>query len=151
MIDKEGRIFLKKFKDDLSSFVDSKLERLEQDLFEQSLSRMQSIMFRLEKYACEQFGNYCPTKLHRDRLNGDGTDIVYTIFVLMNSYTDYYNREIAAYYKKKQESVRHAKLQHRKKDPKIPHHRIYLENFKKIEAYLLTEILNNRVDERIED
>ena len=151
MIGQDGRIYLKKFKQDLINDINSKIDRLECDIFNHGVSKMQNIICELERYVCSLYNGYDVSNLHRPRLHGDGVDIVYMILVLMNEHTTYYNGEVTKYYKRSKNAVQKAKSQHRTKDSKIPHHKVYLENFQKAESYLLNEILEKHTDERIED
>jgi hypothetical protein len=139
MVRKEDNIYFKKFTADCHSYIDNRAKQLEYELRQSSGSILKLMMEDLEIFSCEVYG-YNSELLKKKRLEGLGVDISHTLFTIIGNHTEYNLADISAYYAKGKETVSLAKRNHSTKDPKIPHERVYLANYKKIEQYFLDNI-----------
>ncbi len=141
MVGGDDKIYFKKFKDDCINYIDNRTKQLEYELRGSKGPVLKIMAKQLEDYSCEVY-SYNSELLRKKRLTDCGIDIVNTINVILSLHTEYTDNDVGACFGKTKWTVRSAKQGHKKMDPKIPHHKVYLDNFKKIEAYFEENIKN---------
>jgi len=147
MINNEERLYLRKREQKILGFVKNEFRELERELCEQNASILKEMGYKLESKACQLYGGYDRHLLRKKKLQGDGTEIVAMIFILLSEHTEYYHREIVELYDKRVSSINNAKRDHKAKDKKIPHHKKYLEIFNELEKFFIDEVLPNKTHE----
>lgn len=93
----------------------------------------------LSNRLCEIYSIH-PKEIGKRRCIGLATDVVYSVIVMLKNHTKISNKQICFYLNKSGNIISRAVKEHRLKDEKIPHHKVYLKNYAIVEAEFISFI-----------